>query len=291
MNSMTGFGKSKIERNGREYGVEIKSVNHRYCDISVRLPRSISFYENEIKKFISTKVARGKIDVFVDFSDYTAEENNVIINKDLAKIYIKQLKELAEEEGLDSNLRVIDISKMPDVLQLKSDNSENDEVLKDLLDCLNEALNNFVSMRSSEGEKIKADLLRRLGNIRALVQEISQNTTGLMEEYVVKLRERIKEILKTDSVDEQRLAQETVIFADKCSIEEELTRLDSHIHQFEDILNSQGAIGKKLDFLVQEMNREANTIGSKSVKLEITNLVINIKTELEDIREQIQNIE
>lgn len=291
MNSMTGFGKSKIERNGREYGVEIKSVNHRYCDISVRLPRSISFYENEIKKFISTKVARGKIDVFIDFSDYTAEENNVIINKDLAKIYIKQLKELAEEEGLDSNLRVIDISKMPDVLQLKSDNSENDEILNDLLQCLDEALSNFVSMRSSEGEKIKADLLRRLSNIRALVQEISQNTTGLMEEYVVKLRERIKEILKTDSVDEQRLAQETVIFADKCSIEEELTRLDSHIHQFEDILNSQGPIGKKLDFLVQEMNREANTIGSKSVKLEITNLVINVKTELEDIREQIQNIE
>ena len=291
MNSMTGFGKSKIERNGREYGIEIKSVNHRYCDISVKLPRSISFYENEIKKFISTKVARGKIDVFVDFSDYTAEENSVIINKDLAKIYIKQLKELAEEEGLDANLRVIDISKMPDVLQLKSDNTENDEILKDLLDCLNEAVNNFVSMRASEGEKIKADLLRRLNNIRALVQEISQNTTGLMEEYVVKLRERIKEILKTDSVDEQRLAQETVIFADKSSIEEELTRLDSHIHQFEDIINSQGSIGKKLDFLVQEMNREANTIGSKSVKLEITNLVINIKTELEDIREQIQNIE
>ena len=291
MNSMTGFGKSKIERNGREYGIEIKSVNHRYCDISVKLPRSISFYENEIKKFISTKVARGKIDVFVDFSDYTAEENSVIINKDLAKIYIKQLKELAEEEGLDANLRVIDISKMPDVLQLKSDNTENDEILKDLLDCLNEAVNNFVSMRASEGEKIKADLLRRLSNIRTLVQEISQNTTGLMEEYVVKLRERIKEILKTDSVDEQRLAQETVIFADKSSIEEELTRLDSHIHQFEDIINSQGSIGKKLDFLVQEMNREANTIGSKSVKLEITNLVINIKTELEDIREQIQNIE
>ena len=291
MNSMTGFGKSKIERNGREYGIEIKSVNHRYCDISVKLPRSISFYENEIKKFISTKVARGKIDVFVDFSDYTAEENSVIINKDLAKIYIKQLKELAEEEGLDANLRVIDISKMPDVLQLKSDNTENDEILKDLLDCLNEAVNNFVSMRASEGEKIKADLLRRLNNIRALVQEISQNTTGLMEEYVVKLRERIKEILKTDSVDEQRLAQETVIFADKSSIEEELTRLDSHIHQFDDIINSQGSIGKKLDFLVQEMNREANTIGSKSVKLEITNLVINIKTELEDIREQIQNIE
>lgn len=291
MNSMTGFGKAKLEKNGREYGIEIKSVNHRYCDISVKLPRSISFYENEIKKFISTKIARGKIDVYVDFSDYTAEDNNVKINKDLAKIYIKQLKELAEEEGLEANLRAIDISKMPDVLQLKSDNSENDEILNDLLECLDKAVTNFVQMRSSEGDKIKNDLLRRLNNIRKLVEEISKNTTGLIEEYVVKLRERIKEILKTDSVDEQRLAQETVIFADKSSIEEELTRLDSHIYQFENILSSEGSVGKKLDFLVQEMNREANTIASKSVKLEITNLVIEVKTELEDIREQIQNIE
>lgn len=291
MNSMTGFGKAKLEKNGREYGVEIKSVNHRYCDISVKLPRSISFYENEVKKFISNKIVRGKIDVYVDFSNYAVEEKNIIINKDLAKIYIKQLKELAEEEGLDSNLRIIDISKMPDVLQLKSDNQEDEQILEELLLCVDEALNNFTAMRIAEGEKIKQDLSRRLDNIQALVNEISQNTTGLMEEYVVKLRERIKEILKTDTVDEQRLAQETVIFADKSSIEEELTRLDSHIHQFEKIINSEGSIGKKLDFLIQEMNREANTIASKSVKLEITNLVINIKTELEDIREQIQNIE
>lgn len=291
MNSMTGFGKAKLEKNGRSYSIEIKSVNHRYCDISVRLPRSISFYEGEVKKFISQRITRGKIDVYIDYANYSAEENDVFINKDLAKIYIKQLKELADQEGLDGNLRAIDISKMPDVLQLKANDSENDEILSELLECLEQALDNFISMRNAEGEKIKQDLIVRIDNIKAKVNEISQNTTGLIDEYVVKLRERIKEILKTDVVDEQRLAQEIVIFADKTSIQEELTRLDSHTHQFEKIINSSESVGKKIDFLLQEMNREANTIASKSVKLEITNLVIEIKTELEDIREQIQNIE
>ena len=291
MNSMTGFGKSKLEINGRSYSIEIKSVNHRYNDINVKLPRSISFYENEIKKVVAKKISRGKIDVFIDYTNYTNEGKNVVINKELAKIYIQQLKTLAVEEQLDSIINVTEISIMPDVLQLKVEEGENDVILNELLQCLNTALDNFVSMRSIEGERIKEDLIKRANHIKAMVMEISKNTTGLIEEYVVKLSERIKEILKTDIVDETRIAQETVIFADKSSIQEELTRLDSHIQQFENILNSSGSIGKKLDFIIQEMNREANTIASKSVKLEITNLVIEIKTELEDIREQVQNIE
>lgn len=291
MNSMTGFGKSKLEINGRSYSIEIKSVNHRYNDINVKLPRSISFYENEIKKVVAKKISRGKIDVFIDYTNYTNEGKNVVINKELAKIYIQQLKTLAVEEQLDSIINVTEISKMPDVLQLKVEEGENDVIFNELLQCLNTALDNFVSMRSTEGERIKEDLIKRANHIKAMVMEISENTTGLIEEYVVKLSERIKEILKTDIVDETRIAQETVIFADKSSIQEELTRLDSHIQQFENILNSSGSIGKKLDFIIQEMNREANTIASKSVKLEITNLVIEIKTELEDIREQVQNIE
>ena len=180
---------------------------------------------------------------------------------------------------------------MPDVLQLTSEDDESDTILQELKQCLNSALDNFVNMRFIEGEKIKEDLLQRIDHINSMVEQISLNSTGLIEEYVVKLRERIQEILKTDIVDETRLAQETVIFADKSSIQEELTRLNSHIHQFKTLLNNEGAIGKKLDFIIQEMNRESNTIASKSVKLEITNLVIEIKTELEDIREQIQNIE
>ncbi len=291
MISMTGYGKSKLEINGRSYSVEIKSVNYRYCDISVRLPRNISFYENDIKKLISSKVSRGKIDVFVEYTNYTNEGKDVVINKDLAKLYIKELKELAQEENMNDTIRITEITKMPDVLQLKNNEGENDVILKELSECVTEAINNFVEMRTVEGEKIKIDLQNRLDHIKELVADISKNTAGLIDEYVVKLRERIKEILKSDVVDETRLAQEIVIFADKSSVEEELTRLDSHIHQFEKLINEKGAIGKKLDFIIQEMNREANTTASKSVKLEITNDVIEIKTELEDIREQIQNIE
>ncbi len=176
-------------------------------------------------------------------------------------------------------------------MQIKTQDNENSIILNELTECTNKAVENFISMRSVEGEKIKEDLSRRIDLINLMVADISKNSTGLIEEYVVKLRERIQEILKTDVVDETRLAQETVIFADKSSIQEELTRLDSHIHQFKTLIETQGAIGKKLDFIIQEMNREANTIASKSVKLEITNLVIEVKTELEDIREQIQNIE
>ena len=291
MKSMTGFGKSKLEINGRLYNIDIKSVNHRYCDINVKLPKCISSYEGDIKKFISANVTRGKIDVFVEFSNYTNEGKDVIINKDLAKIYIKQLKELAKEEQLNDNINITEISKMPDVLQLKMSEDENDVILNELIQCLSNAVDNFIKMRQTEGEKIKEDLCQRINNIKSMVNHISENTTGLIEEYVVKLRERIKEILKNDIIDETRLAQETVIFADKCSIQEELTRLNSHIQQFENLLQKEGAIGKKLDFIIQEMNRESNTIASKSVKLEITNLVIEIKTELEDIREQVQNIE
>ena len=249
MKSMTGFGKSKLEINGRVYNIEIKSVNHRYCDVNVRLPRSISCYENEIKKEVSNRVARGKIDVFIDFANYTNEGKNVVINKELAKLYIKQLKELANEECLNDNINITEISKMPDVLQLTSEDDENDTILQELKQCLNSALDNFVNMRFIEGERIKEDLLQRIDHINSMVEQISLNSTGLIEEYVVKLRERIQEILKTDIVDETRLAQETVIFADKSSIQEELTRLNSHIHQFKTLLNNEGAIGKKLDFI------------------------------------------
>ena len=288
---MTGFGKSKLEINGRVYNIEIKSVNHRYCDVNVRLPRSISCYENEIKKEVSNRVARGKIDVFIDFANYTNEGKNVVINKELAKLYIKQLKELANEECLNDNINITEISKMPDVLQLTSEDDENDTILQELKQCLNSALDNFVNMRFIEGERIKEDLLQRIDHINSMVEQISLNSTGLIEEYVVKLEERINEILKNQEIDKTRLAQEVVIYADKCSIEEEVTRLNSHISQFKNLLNSNEAIGKKLDFIIQEMNRETNTIGSKANNLEITNGVIDIKTEIENIREQVQNIE
>ena len=288
--SMTGFGRAKLVKDLREYQVEMKSVNHKYSDINVKLPRSISYLEEDIRKIVLSKVKRGKIEVFITFDNYSDEGKNIIINKEIAKVYINNLKELADEENISSNIEVTEISKLPDVLTIK--NVENEEKIKEeIVQAVTEATEKLVNMRKVEGEKIAIDLLKRINNIDAIVKEISQLSTGLIEEYVVKLENRIKEILKTEQVDKTRLAQEVVIYSDKCSIEEELTRLNSHIAQFKDLLNSEDAIGKKLDFLIQEMNRETNTIGSKSVNLEITNKVIDIKTILEDIREQIQNIE
>ena len=290
VNSMTGYGKSTLSINSREYQVEMKSVNHKYSDINIKLPRSISYLEEDIRKIVLSKVKRGKIEVFITFDNYSDEGKNIIINKEIAKVYINNLKELADEENISSNIEVTEISKLPDVLTIK--NIENEEKIKEeIVQAVTEATEKLVNMRKIEGEKIATDLLNRINNIDVIVKEISQLSTGLIEEYVVKLENRIKEILKTDQVDKTRLAQEVVIYSDKCSIEEELTRLNSHIAQFKDLLNSEDAIGKKLDFLIQEMNRETNTIGSKSVNLDITNKVIDIKTILEDIREQIQNIE
>ena len=291
MKSMTGFGRSKLEENSREYIVEIKSVNHKYSDISIKLPRNIMCFEEKIKKIISNNISRGKVDVFITFNNYSDEGKDVVINKELAKNYIAQLKELASETGLEENIRLTEITKMPDVLQLKIADDESDVIWNELERCVNQAVSNFVEMRLVEGERIKQDLQVRINNVEGLVNQIFSYTTGLIEEYVVKLRERVKEILNTDVVDEARLTQEIVIYADKCSIEEELTRLRSHIAQFKVLLETKEPVGKKIDFLIQEMNRETNTIASKSVKLEITNLAIEIKTAIEDIREQIQNIE
>ncbi len=291
MKSMTGFGRSKVEENSREYVVEIKSVNHKYSDISIKMPRNIVCFEEKIKKIISNNISRGKVDVFITFNNYSEEGKNVIINKELAKNYINQLKELASETGLNDSIKITEITKMPDVLQLKIEDDESDIIWNELEKCVMQAVSNFVNMRKVEGDSIKQDLLTRINNIEKLVNRIFSNTTGLIEDYVVKLRERIKEILDTAVVDESRLAQEIVIYADKCSVEEEITRLRSHIAQFKELLNTEEPVGKKLDFLIQEMNRETNTIASKSVKLEITNLAIDIKTAIEDIREQIQNIE
>lgn len=290
--SMTGYGKGILNVENREYQIEMKSVNHRYLDVTIKLPRTLSYLEEDIKKQISEKVKRGKIDVFVTFENNSEEGKIVNINKDIAKLYINQLKELAKEENISSNIEVIDIVKFPDILTIKV-NENDDKIRNELINVTKEATNKIVEMRSIEGERITEDILFRIDNIENKIKEISQKSTRLIEEYVVKLEKRIKEILKSEEIDKTRLSQEVVIYADKCSIEEEITRLKSHIYQFRNLVttNSDEAVGKKLDFIIQEMNRETNTIGSKANNIEITNRVIDIKTELEDIREQIQNIE
>jgi len=288
---MTGFGRAKLEKENRIYQVEIKSVNHKYNDISIRMPRSLSYLEDKIKKQISSSIARGKIDVFISFENYSQEGKQVIVNQELVKEYVKQLKRIAEENELELTIPTTEITKLPEVLTLKETEQDESIIEKEVLEVVQEAITHFIQMREQEGTKIKEDLLARIDKVEQEVEKISEYSTRLVEEYVVKLEQRIKEILKTDVVDQARLAMEVVIYADKCSVEEELTRLRSHIIQFRSLLEEPKAIGKKMDFLIQEMNRETNTIGSKSGSLEITNLVINIKTELEDIREQVQNIE
>lgn len=288
--SMTGYGKSSSHVNQRNYQVEIKSVNHRYLDVTTRLPKQLSFLEEEIKKKISEVIKRGKVDVIVTFENNSDEGRSIVINQQIAKLYIEQLKKLAEEEQIESNIEVTEIAKYPDVLNVQM--NQEDDILKDeLMPVIDEALKLLVEMREREGIKIAEDLKIRIKKIEEKILGISQKSTGLIQEYVVKLEKRIKEILQNDEIDKSRIAQEVVIYADKCSIEEEITRLHSHIEQFYTILESEGPSGKRLDFIIQEMNREINTIGSKSNSVEITNGVIDVKTELENIREQIQNIE
>lgn len=288
--SMTGYGRAKLSKDDREYQIEIKSVNHRYLYISVRIPKQLSYLEETIKKEIAKKVKRGKIDVFVTFENNSLEGKEIKINTELAKAYIDELKKLAEKENILSDIQVTEISKYPDVLNIQS-SQDDEKITEEVLETITIATDNLVQMRETEGNKISEDLLKRLNIINKKVEEIAKLSTGLIEEYVVKLEERINEILKNQEIDKTRLAQEVVIYADKCSIEEEVTRLNSHISQFKNLLNSNEAIGKKLDFIIQEMNRETNTIGSKANNLEITNGVIDIKTEIENIREQVQNIE
>ena len=288
--SMTGYGKATLSVENREYQIEIKSVNHRYLDMNIKMPKTISYLEEEVKKAIMTYVKRGKIDVFITFENNSTEGRKIQINKEIASIYIKELKKLAEEENILANIEVTEISKYPDVLSIQ--NEQNEEKIKqELIEVTNQATQKLVEMRSIEGSKMAQDLLQRVEEVQQNVTKISEQSTGLIQDYVVKLESRIKEILPNHEIDQNRLAQEVVIFADKCSVQEEITRLNSHIQQFKNLLQAEENMGKKLDFLIQEMNRETNTIGSKANCLEITNKVIDIKTQLENIREQIQNIE
>ena len=291
MKSMTGFGRAIYENSNRNYIIDLKTVNNKYSDINVKLPRRISFLEEKIRKAIANKITRGKVEATITFFDYSSKSKKIVLNKEIAKEYIKQLREIADENELSENINVVEIAKLPDILN--SIDVENDEeIAEETLQCLNMALDNLIEMRAKEGENIKKDLAKRLEKVANLVNNIEKESTGLVEEYVLKLEKRVKEILNTNIIDENRVAQEAVIYADKMSIEEELTRLKSHIEQFNELVNNtQNPIGKKLDFIIQEMNRETNTIGSKSGSNGITNLVIDLKVELEDIREQIQNIE
>ena len=287
---MTGFGRGKYENEGRSYTVDIKSVNHKYTDISVRLPRFLNSEEDKIRKRISSAISRGKVDVLISFENYSSKGTNIRINKELAKEYIKELKSLADETDLQFNVDVIDISKFPEILKIE-DTQDEELIGKELMIAVDDALEKFISMREIEGTRLVQDIEQRIYLIQNKVNEITEFSSTLVKEYMEKLKVRVNELLEPSTVDENRLMQEIVIFSDKSSIEEELTRLKSHMSQFLELIKQSSPIGKKIDFLIQEINREVNTIGSKANCLDITNRVIEIKTEVENIREQIQNIE
>jgi len=285
--SMTSFGRASLEIDKREYLVEIKTVNHKYNDINIRINKNLSFLEDGIRKQILNYISRGKVDVYVEINDFSELGKTIKFNRELINSYIKELSDIAEENKIINDVSVMNIMKLPDVFKVKDG---NELIEQEVQQCVTQALENLMEMRLLEGNKISQDLLNRLNNIENGIIEIEKLSEGLVDKYREKLKERISE-LTNGQIDESRLIQEVVIYADKTSIQEELIRLKSHCEQFVIALDDNKNSGKKLDFIVQEMNREINTIASKANCLDITNLVIAIKTEIEDIREQIQNVE
>ena len=290
LRSMTGFGRSKYEVNSREYLVEIKSVNSRYNDVNIRMSRAINYLEEKVKKVVVNSVSRGKIEVYVGFVNNGEKGKKIAVNEELAKLYINELKKLSDEKIVD-DISIMKISQLPDVLSIRTEEDDEEIIWEEVSECLNQAIASFIEMKETEGQKMKEDAESRIKIIEKNMEQIAAVSSGLVKEQIAKLEKRVNELLENTAIDEARLAQEIVIYADKSSVEEELTRLRSHISQFLKLLNEKTAIGKKLDFLIQEINREINTIGSKANSLEITNMVVDMKTEMENIREQIQNVE
>lgn len=290
-NSMTGFGRAAANRDGREFTVELKSVNHRFLDISVRLPRSVSFVEDAIRKVLAEKLSRGHVDVFVNYKNNRSDARTVSVDKNLLQAYINAGKKASEFTGLPCDVTLSVALRYPDVLTV-TEAEEDQELLTQLAaEAASAAADELVRMREVEGARLCADLLQRGDVLKGIVERIAERAPLVVIDYQQRLHERIAELLGDAAVDESRLAMEVAVFADRASITEELVRLKSHLVQMETMLSSKEATGRKLDFLVQEMNREINTIGSKASDLEIANLVIAGKAEIEKIREQVQNIE
>lgn len=289
--SMTGFGRGEYEENGRSFTVEIKTINHRYNDVSVRLPRQLSYLEDDIRKYILKSISRGKIDVYISQDKFSEEDVSVTIDETLACAYIKALNTLRDEFHLQDDITVTSISKLPDILNVSKAEEEKEVIWGTLSEAIRISLEQLIKMRTIEGQKLAYDILDREEYIKGIVGKIEERSPVVVDEYKTKLTERLKEIAPDVNIDENRLAMEVALFADRSSITEEIVRLKSHLSQLEQILKEDEPIGRKLDFLIQEINREINTIGSKANDLEITKYVVEVKSEIEKIREQVQNIE
>ena len=289
--SMTGFGRCEIADEKRKFTVELKSVNHRYLDVNIKMPKSLNFFESAIRTELKNYISRGKVDVFITYEDFSEKTSSVRYNKELAKEYLTYLNSMAEDFGLDNDIRVSTLSKYPEIFVMEEAGIDEEELWKGVREAGDGAAEMFVKSRITEGENLKNDLIEKLDNMLKLVDFISERSPQIVTEYRRRLEDKVKELLGDNTVDEARLLTEVTIFADKVCVDEEIVRLRSHIETAKNALQEGGSIGRKLDFIAQEMNREANTTLSKSNDLEISNCAIELKTEIEKVREQIQNIE
>lgn len=289
--SMTGFGRAEMTEDNRKFTVEIKSVNHRYLDANIKMPKKLSFFESSIRNLLKEYIQRGKVDVFISYEDYSETNVSVKYNKEIASAYFQYLKQMAGDFGLEDDIRVTSLSRYPEVFTMEEQSVDEKELWKLLEKCLRQALEGFVETRIKEGENLRCDLFEKLDGMLAHVDYIEERSPQVISEYKQKLEDKVKELLDTAQIDENRILMEVTIFADKICVDEETVRLRSHIETTKNTLTQGDGIGRKLDFIAQEMNREANTILSKANNLDISNRAIELKTEIEKVREQIQNIE
>jgi len=290
--SMTGFGRGEYSTDGREYTVEIKTINHRYLDINIRLPRQYSFFEDFTRKTIAKTISRGKVDVNIQFSSFGNELKQVSFDESLIKTYLEEAKLLEENLGIKNDLSFCRLLQLPEVVKVEAGENE-EELIREFSISLDNALLKLKEMREVEGSNLRNDIIIKCDNLLSILGKIEEKSNVVVSEYKVKLKDRLDELLKDINVqiDDVRLATEVAVFADKASIDEEIVRFKSHVNQLKQTLGLDEPIGKKLDFIVQEMNRETNTIGSKANDLDISKAVIELKNEIEKVREQIQNIE
>ena len=289
--SMTGYGRAVETVNGREFTVEIRSVNNRYLDCTVKLPRSFSFAEEAVKAAVKTAVSRGKVDVYISVRSETEADVQVTLNKPVLEGYLAAMRQMVEEYGVKDDISVSVLSRMNDIFVVDKPKADEDQLKADLLSVVDKALMAYDAMRVTEGLALENDLRSRANTILELVAQVEEQNPKTVSEYRKRLEEKMREVLESKSIDESRILTEAAIFADKVAVDEETVRLRSHLEQMDEMLSGNGGIGRKLDFLLQEMNREANTTGSKCSDVKVARIVVDIKAELEKIREQTQNIE
>jgi uncharacterized protein (TIGR00255 family) len=289
--SMTGYGRCRSEINGRDITVEIRSVNNRFLDCTVKMPHAYAFAEDAVKTRIKDSVSRGKLDVYITVVSVGADKPVIALNEPVAESYIAALQLLRDKYGLRDDISVMNISRFPDVLSVTKEEEDVESLTADICSVLDGAIKNYTAMRETEGEKLGADISGRLDTIIDLTAKVEERSPETVAKYRERLETKMREVLENNSIDESRILTEAAIFADKIAVDEETVRLRSHVSQLRGMLAEGGAIGRKADFLIQEFNREANTIGSKCTDLDISKVVVDIKAEIEKIREQIQNVE